>query len=117
MGAPEPREYASGAEGEYGDDDIDRDDDVDEADFDDEYDDVDPDDVDKEMDEDDGGGGSVLGSCRTSGCSSRWRSSRTSSRRFKIKPGCSRCSSDGSRRWSPGWGFSPFNWICDASFV
>ena len=57
MGAPEPREYASGAEGEYGDDDIDRDDDVDEADFDDEYDDVDPDDVDKEMDEDDGGGG------------------------------------------------------------
>ena len=60
MAAPEPREYASGAEGEYGDDDIDRDDDVDEADIDDEYDDVDPDDVDKEMDEDDGGGGSVL---------------------------------------------------------
>ena len=25
MGAPEPREYASGAEGEYGDDDIDYD--------------------------------------------------------------------------------------------
>ena len=59
MGAPDPGEYASGAEVEY-DDDIDRDD-VDEADFDDEYDDVDPDDVDKEMDEDDGGGGSVLG--------------------------------------------------------
>ena len=42
MGAPDPGEYASGAEVEY-DDDIDRDD-VDEADFDDEYDEVEPDD-------------------------------------------------------------------------
>ena len=40
MGAPDPGEYASGAEVEY-DDDIDRDD-VDEADFDDEYDEVEP---------------------------------------------------------------------------
>ena len=56
MGAPDPGEYASGAEVEY-DDDIDRDD-VDEADFDDEYDEVEPDD--DKVDED-GGGGSVLG--------------------------------------------------------